>query len=276
MTIGCARTTATSGCSPRLRRVRLAWTAAALLCATAGVARAELPNLPNLPKAPLALVLVGDSTMATGTGYGDALCHRVAAGAACLNLARGGRSTRSYRAEGLWEQALAQLHAYPAGTAIYVLIQFGHNDQPGKPGRSTDLNREYPANLATFVAEVRAAGGKPVLVTPLTRRSFTKAGALIDDLRPWALAMREVARRQQVPLVDLYGRSATAVQVMGPALSKQMAVAHEGKPGFDTAHLGAKGACVFSDMVWHGLVAQEPAWGAQADPAPDCAQVPAP
>ena len=257
-------------------------TAAALLCATTGLALAELPTpqspqtSPSPPKAPLALMLVGDSTMATGTGYGDALCHRVATGAACLNLARGGRSSKSYRAEGLWAQALAQLAAYPAGTVAYVLIQFGHNDQPGKPGRSTDLNREYPANLATFVAEVRATGGKPVLVTPLTRRRFTRTGALIDDLRPWALAMRQVAHRQQVPLIDLYGRSATAVQAMGPALSKQMAVAHEAKPGFDTAHLGAKGACVFSDMVWHGLVAQAPVWAAQAGPAPDCGQVPAP
>ena len=256
-------------------------TAAALLCATAGVALAEQPMSPTLtpqtpPKAPLALLLVGDSTMATGTGYGDALCQRVAAGAACLNLAHGGRSSKSYRAEGLWAQALAQLAAFPAGTATYVLIQFGHNDQPGRPGRSTDLNREYPANLATFVVEVRAAGGKPVLVTPLARRSFTRTGALIDDLRPWALAMRQVAHRQQVPLIDLYGRSATAVQAMGPALSKQMAVAHEAKPGFDTAHLGAKGACVFSDMVWHGLVAQAPVWAAQAGPAPDCGQVPAP
>ena len=176
----------------------------------------------------------------------------------------------------MWAQALAQLAAYPAETVAYVLIQFGHNDQPGKPGRSTDLNREYPANLATFVAEVRATGGKPVLVTPLTRRSFTRTGALIDDLRPWALAMRQVAHRQQVPLIDLYGRSATAVQAMGPALSKQMAVAHEAKPGFDTAHLGAKGACVFADMVWHGVVAQAPVWAAQAGPAPDCGQVPAP
>ena len=257
-------------------------TAAALLCATTGLALAELPTpqspqtSPSPPKAPLALMLVGDSTMATGTGYGDALCHRVATGAVCLNLARGGRSSKSYRAEGLWAQALAQLAAYPAGTVTYVLIQFGHNDQPGKPGRSTDLNREYPANLATFVAEARAAGGKPVLVTPLARRRFTRTGALIDDLRPWALAMRQVARAQQVPLIDLYGRSATAVQAMGPALSKQMAVAHDDKPGFDTAHLGAKGACVFSDMVWHGLVAQAPAWAAQAGPVPDCRQVAAP
>ena len=53
----------------------------------------------------------------------------------------------------------------------YVLIQFGHNDQPGKAERTTDLATEFPANLARYVDEVRAAGAMPVLVTPLTRRS---------------------------------------------------------------------------------------------------------
>ena len=47
------------------------------------------------------VILVGDSTMATRSGYGDALCARIAP-AECINLARGGRSSLSFRAEGLW------------------------------------------------------------------------------------------------------------------------------------------------------------------------------
>ena len=245
--------------------------AAGLALCPGGNASAQPPAQPSL-----AMLLVGDSTMATHTGYGDALCRRLASAGDCQNLARGGRSTRSYRAEGLWNQVLAQLKSYPAGTAVYVLIQFGHNDQPGKVGRSTNLAREYPANLTAFVAEVSAAGGQPVLVTPLARRGFNRAGALSDELRPWALAMRRVARAERVPLIDLYGRSATAVQAMGAASAQQLGVAREGKPEFDNAHVGAKGACVFANMVWQGLVAQLPAWGAQAGPAPDCDQIPGP
>ncbi len=225
---------------------------------------------------PQALLLVGDSTLATRTGYGDALCQRLAAAGDCVNLARGGRSTRSYRSEGLWAQALDQLRSYPAGTAVHVLIQFGHNDQPGKFGRSTNLNTEFPANLAGFVSEVHAAGGQPLLVTPLTRRSFSRAGVLVDDLRPWALAVRQVARAQRVPLIDLHGRSATAVQAMGAAAAQQLGVARAGKADFDNAHVGPKGACVFADMVWQGLVAQLPAWGAHAAPAPNCNQIAGP
>jgi lysophospholipase L1-like esterase len=104
----------------------------------------------------------------------------------------------------------------------YVLVQFGHNDQPGKPGRSTDLATEFPANLKAYVDEIRAAGGKPVLVTPLTRRQF-KDGKLVDDLGPWAEAVRKVAAETGAPLVDLHADSYTAVQAMGAAEATRFA-----------------------------------------------------
>jgi lysophospholipase L1-like esterase len=102
----------------------------------------------------------------------------------------------------------------PAYAARYVLIQFGHNDQPGKPGRSTDLQTEFPANLRRYVEEARAAGAVPVLVTPLTRRMF-RAGKLQNDLIPWADATRRVAAALRVPVLDLNAESAAAVQAMG-------------------------------------------------------------
>jgi lysophospholipase L1-like esterase len=41
---------------------------------------------------------------------------------------------------------IARLKAGDAAVQRHVLIQFGHNDQPGKPGRSTDLATEFPIN----------------------------------------------------------------------------------------------------------------------------------
>ena len=35
----------------------------------------------------------------------------------------------------------------PGFRRTWVLIQFGHNDQPGKPGRSTNLETEFPDNI---------------------------------------------------------------------------------------------------------------------------------
>ncbi|HYC97216.1 rhamnogalacturonan acetylesterase [Brevundimonas sp.] len=168
------------------------------------------------------IILVGDSTTAVIGGWGPSFCaDHVTSFLACVNLARGGRSSGSYRAEGSWDLALAEMSA-PGYAATYVLIQFGHNDQPGKPGRSTDLATEFPENLRRYIAETRERGAVPVLVTPLTRRQFI-AGQLQNDLEPWAEAIRRIAAETGTPLVDLNASSAAAVQALGPSMSARFA-----------------------------------------------------
>lgn len=195
--------------------------------------------------APLRVILVGDSTMAGRTGYGDALCARFAPDVTCLNLARGGRSSASFRAEGRWDEVQALLRDGAGFKNTYVLVQFGHNDQPGKPGRSTDLITEFPQNMTRYAADVHALGGVPVLLTPLTRRSFNGRW-LHDDLAPWSAATRRAARDSKADLLDLNALSASAVQAMGSAEADTLAAA---PPGFDRTHLGDKGAALFAKMV---------------------------
>ena len=198
------------------------------VCAAAGHAGVDAPGIGRPPVTPVRaskIVLVGDSTTAVQGGWGPAFCaDHVASFAACVNLARGGRSTYNYRAEGSWDIALHEMRGDAYAGGVYVLIQFGHNDQPGKPGRSTDLATEFPENLRRYVREVRAAGAVPVLLTPLTRRQF-KDGALVDDLAPWADATRRIAVELDVPLVDLHARSVAAVQGMGPVQAMRFAQA---------------------------------------------------
>ena len=236
------------------------------------------------------IVLVGDSTTAVQGGWGPAFCARhVSSFLSCVNLARGGRSSYNYRAEGSWDIALQEMRP-GAYREVYVLIQFGHNDQPGKPGRSTDLQHEFPDNLRRYVREVRAAGALPVLLTPLTRRQF-RDGVLGDDLAPWADATRRVAAELGVPLVDLHARSMAAVQGMGPVQAMRFALAPasaaqvsaaqagttiaapaasvvdanaiepmgQAKIAFDYTHLGAEGASFFAAMVADELAQQVPA-----------------
>ncbi len=249
--------------------------ALAMWAAGCGSPPAAGPAAPASTAAPLAplVLLVGDSTMAPDTGYGDALCARLAPAATCLNLGRGGRSTKSYRAEGLWARVTARLAAAEAGTPAYVLIQFGHNDQPGKPGRSTELATEYPANLERYLAELRSAGATPVLVTPLTRRSF-RDGRLQDDLEPWAATMRRIAAEQRVPLVDLHASSRERVQALGAAAADELAQGPPGSAAFDRTHLGPRGACVFAALVAEGLRQAVPALKPSA--GPDCTLIPPP
>lgn len=186
------------------------------------------------------IVLIGDSTTQVGSGWGGAFCaNHVTSFTACVNLGRGGRSSFSYRAEGSWDVALSEMKT-PGFDKIYVLIQFGHNDQPGKPGRTTDLYAEFPANLARYVTETRAAGAIPVLVTPLTRRSF-KDGALQDQLKPWADAARKVAKDMNAPLVDLHAMSVAAVQKMGARAAVDLA---ETMPAADVLAAAEKGTTI--------------------------------
>jgi len=225
--------------------------------------------------APIRVILVGDSTMATRSGYGDALCQRFAPEVSCVNLAKGGRSSGSFRAEGLWDAVQAMLRDGGQYSASYVLIQFGHNDQPGKPGRSTDLVTQFPVNMARYVEEVKALGGVPVLVTPLTRRSF-RGQNLHNDLAPWAAASRKVAAEAHATLLDLNADSYAAVQAMGEAEADTLAMAPPpdkavaadpnkvepagaAKSAFDRTHLGAKGASYFSGMVARELARALPA-----------------
>lgn len=272
--------------------MNLAWIFLAL-AATAGAQPA--PTVQKI--APSKVILVGDSTTAVLGGWGPSFCaEHVTSFLACVNLARGGRSSGSYRAEGSWDVALAEMRTRGYSN-IWVLIQFGHNDQPGKPGRSTDLKTEFPANLRLYVEEARAAGAKPVLLTPLTRRQFEN-GKLINDLEPWAEATRKVAAQLRVPLIDLNARSAAALQAIGPAMaarfaqvppsSEVVAAALTGttiaastgavaspaparqnnaaveplgqaKTAFDYTHLGREGADFFAAMVAQELARSVPA-----------------
>ena len=95
---------------------------------------------------------------------GRAACPARLHWGAVHNFAKGGASTESFRAEGLWD-ALLEL----AGEGDLVLIQFGHNDQK-RPHLAARTG--YAANLRTMVAEVGALGAVPVLCTSVERRHF--------------------------------------------------------------------------------------------------------
>jgi lysophospholipase L1-like esterase len=239
---------------------------------------------------PVRIVLVGDSTVAPHNGWGPGFCALATPAVACLNLARNGRSSGSYRAEGSWDHVMEELKSAPSFQATYVMIQFGHNDQPGKPGRSTDLATEFPANLRRYVQEVKAAGARPILITPLTRRSFT-GGKLKNDLIPWGDAARKVGQEENVPVLELNEESSAAVQKMGPVEANTLAMAPPPPefeasaaagdslpaprpqapptnpaasaapapaPLFDYTHLGPKGSAFFGRMVARELVRAAP------------------
>lgn len=160
--------------------------------------------------------------------------------AECINYAQNGRSSKSFIEEGHWQKALA-------GGADYVLIQFGHNDMPGKgPARETDPNTTYRDWMSRYVDDSRTVGAVPVLVTSMTRRSFRddKVVTLPGD---HAQAVRDLAREKNVPLVDLHASSIRLLNRLGPAESDTLGPVVDGRP--DRTHLSRKGQAVMAALV---------------------------
>jgi lysophospholipase L1-like esterase len=118
----------------------------AILALAVSHASAPQPTGNRLPT----IFIAGDSTAAKGAGerqegWGQLFAaYFDASKVNIVNLARGGRSSRTVITEGLWDRLLAQVKAGDT-----VLIQFGHND--GGP-----INDEPPPPL-------RARGSLPGL-----------------------------------------------------------------------------------------------------------------
>jgi PelA/Pel-15E family pectate lyase len=254
---------------------RLGFLVSGLLAASALSASAQSPSA----AAGVRILLVGDSTVTDDSGWGRGFKARWVDAVTVVNAARNGRSSKNYVDEGHWAAALT-------GRADYVLIQFGHNDQPGKgPERETDAATTFRDHLARYVREARAAGIQPVLVTSLTRRRFNAEGHIASDLGAYAEATATMARALNVPLVDLHALSIALIDRVGPVKAGAFGLL---KPDYtyDATHLSERGSEVFGDLVatelgrlapslapylrppaitWNEILAQPPAWYASPD-----------
>ena len=79
----------------------LALIAAGLLCFKLSPnARADEPT----SRPAIRIVLAGDSTTQAGSGWGPGFMKCLDGDVECINMARGGRSSKSFIAEGRWKQ----------------------------------------------------------------------------------------------------------------------------------------------------------------------------
>lgn len=216
---------------------------------SAGICSGDL--LPRAANAPV-IYMIGDSTMADKSqpeqnperGWGQVLHEYVAEGVVVKNHAAGGRSTRSFIAEGRWQAVLEALQA-----GDWVIIQFGHNDQKKeKPSLYTDPETDFRDFLTQFVRESRAKGAQPVLATSIYRRYF-KEGKARNSLGQYPAATRAVAESLDVPLVDLNQLTGRLLNEQGEAGSKALFLHFEpGEHDYypngkrDNSHLSLKGA----------------------------------
>ncbi len=204
--------------------------------------------------APIRVTLVGDSTVAEDGGWGPGFRASFGPPVETTNLAANGRSSKSFRAEKRWDAVIA-------GKPDYVLIQFGHNDVPGKgPDRETDAATTFRENMARYVDDARAAGAIPVLVTSIVRRNFGADGKLrTDSLAPYVSAVRSLAAERHIPLIDLYQLTWEQADKLGNHGCEATigAVDDQGKP--DHTHLAPRGQAVIGAMAAHEFASLFPA-----------------
>ncbi|SFU15291.1 Lysophospholipase L1 [Algoriphagus locisalis] len=204
--------------------------------------------------------LVGDSTMAdkpyAGSnpekGWGQVFPLYFKEGIRFENHAMNGRSTKSFRAEGRWDVVMERL-----SEGDYVIIEFGHNDQKiNSADRYAYADSSYRDNLIRFVNEVREKGGKAVLATPISRRSFGENGVLTDTHGRYSEVVREVAAEMEVPLFDLHKKTIEVLEQFGVEKSKELFLHYspgdysqfpEGRE--DNTHLSPTGAFKVSDLA---------------------------
>lgn len=192
--------------------------------------------------------IVGDSTARNQAdlGWGDHFAHFFDTSRINVaNRAKAGRSSRSYINEGLWESVLKEMKA-----GDYVLIQMGHNDGGGDPrkdpksrgsvkgigeetmdlpitkpfttgplaGKETETVHTYGWYLRKYIAETRAKGATPILLT-VTIRNIWKDG---PDGKPHIerdMGYRDyeyqVAASEHVAVVDMATVEADRLEALG-------------------------------------------------------------
>lgn len=211
----------------------------------------------------MTIFICGDSTAATYaperapiTGWGQVLGEFIP-GARVVNKAIGGRSTKSFLAEG---RLVAIEQEIQPGDLL--LIQFTHNDTSDLVWRHTDPHTSFTANLEIYVDTARLHGAVPVLMTPIPRR-YWRNGQLIDAHGEYPDAIRRLAVKRNVPLLDVTAEGMKALADLGDEATRElyMNVAPGLYPDYpdgskDDTHTQRAGAALYARMTAEMLKAQ--------------------
>ena len=175
---------------------------------------------------------------------------------AISNHAVSGLSLRSFMASHRLEKVLSMLKA-----GDYVLCEFGHNDQK-EHGAGDGAWYSFQYQLKLFVDQVRAAGGIPIFVTPTQRRHFDDAThtKIQETHGDYPDAMRDMAKREGVPLIELHDMTRDFFETLGFEGSKKALVHYpantfprQEKALEDNTHFNPYGAYEVAKMVVMGM-----------------------
>ena len=217
-------------------------------------------------KKKITIWMCGDSTMSIKekkaypeTGWGMPFVYFWDSTVIIENLAKNGRSTSSFRNEGLWQIVLDK-----ATEGDYVFIQFGHNDEvPTKKTYTTEI--EFKNNLKQYVSEARSKKTTPILLTPMARRKFDANGKIEGTHDVYSQIVRDVAKEEKVILFDMDKITQQLYQQFGVENSKLlfMQLKPSEHPNYpdgrdDNTHFNELGARLIAQLVLEEIKKQIP------------------
>ena len=197
--------------------------------------------------------IAGDSTVtnqcceypyvsgASYAGWGQMLQLFVGDALAVSNHAHSGLTLESFRSEGHYEILRNRVRKNDV-----VLFQFGHNDQ--KLAHLT-ADGGYRKLYEAYIAEIRALGGIPVIVTPLARNSWKGDGESYNDLlSAYNDSCVRLGKDFDVPVVALHDAAVDFIVRNGRDAVKKYFFPS------DYTHTNDYGAFFFAGVVYSELV----------------------
>ena len=175
-------------------------------------------------------------------------------GLSIANYAESGLTATSFMAQNRLQKILSVIKE-----GDYVICEFGHNDEKEK-GPGTGAWYHYTVALKKFVDMVRAKKGNVIFCTPTQRRFFDAEGKIKNTHGDFPAAMKAVAERENVPVIDLNAETKTLFEAMGTEGSKHLLVHYpmgtfpwQEKKFSDNTHFNPFGAYEVSKLVVMGL-----------------------
>ena len=215
------------------------------------------------------LFIIGDSTVNNHgnglLGWGDPIAAYFDKTKINVeNRARGGRSSRTYQSEGLWDQVLATMKK-----GDFLLIQFGHNDGGSltegrgraslkgigeetqevvdpKTGKK-EIVHTYGWYIKKYVADAKAKGATPIVLSQIPRNIWTDSNTVVRASTDYGRWAAEAAKSESASFIDLNEIVAKRYEELGPEKVKASYF------GEDHTHTTVAGAELNTASVIEGL-----------------------
>ncbi|MDP9171234.1 MAG: rhamnogalacturonan acetylesterase [Acidobacteriota bacterium] len=194
------------------------------------------------------IFISGDSTVTDqprepATSWGQMLPVFLKPGIAVANHAESGETLKSFITGLRLDKILSQIKK-----GDYLIIELGHNDMKVNwPQTYVEPFTTHKQYLKVFIAEARRHGAIPILVTPMQRRQF-EGTKIRNSLGDFPESVRQTAKEENVPLIDLTKMSIAFYEALGP---DKASLAFSG--GRDATHHSSYGAYELAKCIVQGF-----------------------